>query len=1723
MIDLTVRIIRHLAGTLPTMVITTLVPIAMFLGAAMVLGVCFHSSAEAATDWWSVDSNSTFDTGTRGETVEQHLSTDQEYKLWAQDPKMVKENQGDRIEAEQVVVTAVKTVKLKSLVPSILFPLGVADITDNYITQLRSVLENMRDKQNVRLHFVGHTDNLQLFGAVKEQFGDNIGLSRERAGTTAEYFQVALELPPEAISYEGVGESQPVASNSSEEGRTLNRRVEVEVWYDVIGEKEAEREVVVSSNVRRVKVCRTETVCKLRYKDGHSHRARIRNLIPPLNYDRGMIKIPDDFLEKISRAIRNLGYKQNVVVKFTAFTDAGALEGRDKRIYGNHAGMSKAVALRAALATKDSLGLPDEAIVSEGLGSSQPIASNETEMGRSLNRRVEVEFWYDDPLQDLPDEPRLCPDTAGAETITRVYESPSRSIPPILFQEGKPLVPHGYTNNLQKVIDEIPDKDNVRLRFLGYANNVRLDRRTAAIYGDDIGWSTARAHRTLLAITEKMGLDKNLMEFEGRGYVQSDDVVNAGFIESNTSRVEVQVIYDELFPLDDYEGVEITRLNREVEPANPFGLNLMRITVDGKPLDDPGKSIADVQRCTDVALDQAKIQFKHDGLSIKPRLNVTAWPRSVRYRDVVDTELLEDLVRFRLYTNYHSFIERAEVRVFDEQQSINDTPLVVIEMGSDGMARWQLGQATFSAPVDQLKYLVRVYDQGGHFDETDPQPLWVVDEQEPLSGQVDPEQELLAGYGETRLARQNIPIRGGTVSAQGSSIPEGHDVWMAGLKVPVDNNGRFIVEEILPDGAHTVEVAVLDKDGNGELFLRDLQLKKSDWFYVGIADVTLSENKTKDNGKLLAPDNENYTDGTNFDGRFAFYTKGQLGDGWELKASADTQEGPIEDIFSNFMDKSPEALFRRIDPKYHYPTFGDDSTVTEDAPTDGKFYLRVDKEKNYGLWGNFDIAYAENEMAQVNRGLYGANLHYQTLDTTSFGEERFVADGFAADPGTVAGLDELQGTGGSLYYLRHQDILAGSERLQVEIRDKDTNIVLGVKNLTPSLDYTIDYLQGRVLLTQPLETTVDDGLLVRSDTLSGNPVFLVSRYEFTPGVKDLDTMSAGGQMQYWVNDHLKVGVTASHAKEEDEDNDLYGTNVTIRKSEETWVKLEAGYSEGVGAFISESNDGGYDFNSPMFVGGQKTDASAYRVDTSLGVKDLIESGRGRFTLYYLDAEAGYMGAGLIPARDITKYGGTATLPVSSWLSLNFKGDRNEEQDGLETTTAEIDFRAKFLSRWTLSTGVRYDTRDDNSPKVQVPLTQKEGDRTDVVLQLEFDSLSRWTAYSFAQGTLQTTGNREDNFRAGVGGSYRLTDRFNVNGELSEGDHGAAGRVGTEYIYSDRTTLYLNYALENERTDNGVRARKGNLISGFRTRYSDSLSMYAEERYTYGEIPTGLMHSTGVDLAPNDRLNLGGNLDFGTLREYQTGAELKRTAASIRVGYGFDKLMLASAIEYRVDDAEQSDTSTSTRTTWLVKLDLKYQAFEDWRLISRLNYAYSDSSEGNYYNAEFTEVVLGYAYRPVKNDRLNALAKYTYFYNLPADQQVSTLDSGAGVMQRSHIASIDVTYDLSQRWTIGGKYAYRLGEVSLDRENADYFDSNAHLGIVRLDWHVMRHWDAMIEGRILDLPDAEDRKKGTVMAIYRHIGENIKLGVGYSFSSFSDDLTDYDYDHQGFFINLIGKI
>src|SRR5262249_28587680 len=161
----------------------------------------------------------------------------------------------------------------------------------------------------------------------------------------------------------------------------------------------------------------------------------------------------------------------------------------------------------------------------------------------------------------------------------------------------------------------------------------------------------------------------------------------------------------------------------------------------------------------------------------------------------------------------------------------------------------------------------------------------------------------------------------------------------------------------------------------------------------------------------------------------------------------------------------------------------------------------------------------------VDRGLYGADAHYGSQLTTSFGERRIAVNGFAAQPGTLPSYEQFLGTGGSLYFLHHQDILTGSESVRIEIRDKASNIVTGVVNRRPTGDSDTDSRRARLLLTEPLSATASDNLLVRTSGLSGDQSILVVRYEYSPGLNSLSQFAVGGQGSYWINDHVKLGLT----------------------------------------------------------------------------------------------------------------------------------------------------------------------------------------------------------------------------------------------------------------------------------------------------------------------------------------------------------------------------------------------------------------------------------------------------------------------------------------------------------------------------------------------------------------------------------------------------------------------
>jgi len=248
------------------------------------------------------------------------------------------------------------------------------------------------------------------------------------------------------------------------------------------------------------------------------------------------------------------------------------------------------------------LGLPASAIESDGRGTSHSLASNETAQGRALNRRIEVEFWYDDPLRELSDEPQLCPDDVD-ENGDQGLRSPWGTIPTIELANGQPIIPPDLRGKLATRTDGHLGS-NQRATAVHRLHEERATRPPHRIRV----WRRHRAFRRAGSPSygyphEGPGVVGRSVRARGTRIRAVRDVVNAGFIQGQESFVRVQVVYDERLPLDNYEGVDITGLNQEVRPKSPYELNVMRITVDGKPIDDPGRSSSDIQRCTDVALD----------------------------------------------------------------------------------------------------------------------------------------------------------------------------------------------------------------------------------------------------------------------------------------------------------------------------------------------------------------------------------------------------------------------------------------------------------------------------------------------------------------------------------------------------------------------------------------------------------------------------------------------------------------------------------------------------------------------------------------------------------------------------------------------------------------------------------------------------------------------------------------------------------------------------------------------------------------------------------------------------------------------------------------------------------------------------------------------------------------------------------------------------------------
>jgi len=1427
-----------------------------------------------------------------------------------------------------------------------------------------------------------------------------------------------------------------------------------------------------------------------------------------IRFASGKSMIDASQLQDIQLGLDRWAGQQNLRLRFTGHTDSQPLGARNRGIYGDNQGLSEARAERVAQEVGEALGIDRATMVLVGFGDAMPVADNASPEGMALNRRVTVEATFEVP-DTLPEPvvasaeapvPAHCePSAFAAQSSTGVVweaeavtETITDKVSEVRFASGKSDISPAALSDLRRRIDELAGKENLRIRFIGHTDNQRLSARTASIYGSNQGLSEARARQVAQRVQETLGISSSMVEIEGRG---------------------------DSMPMADNHSMEGMALNRRVEIVLVYDeVGNQRVVERTVPVDTFAASSQPTHGVVRAVEDRAQTD---------PRLAVVA------ATDYVTPQTKS--IEFYRYSNYPAFVSRFEVNVFhasdiDRTRAIatmTDVPNSQLDVS--GVMTWSPERLRAG---EEYVYVLSAYGENGEADTTHPRALVVLPtDEKPVDAEpVDP----MSIYGTSALAVQSIPLSGGRVRVWGLDLAPAHTLTVAGEPMPLDELGKFVLEAHLPQGQYSLPV--VNRNPAGPAMQQQLELEISDsyLFMVGLANVTFGGNDIDSVVEPLAAD-DRFSSSTYTSGRLGFYLKGKIRGKYLITAQLDSTEDELSDFGDNLQRQDPRSVFRRLEADQYYPVYGDDSTTFRDTESQGAGYVRVDWNKSKALWGNFETGLTGNEFAQYNRSLYGAQLVYKTNAVTERGDNRISVTAFASEANSVAAHNEFEATGGSLYYLRNTDIVRGSEKVWIEVRRRDTLVVIEQLALQPGVDYEFDHIQGRILLNRPLSqiTRNRNDAIVRDRGLEGDRVFLVSNYEYVPNGFDGDDLTAGIRAKYWVNSALALGGTYINEERAGSDYTLAGGDVTFRHGKGTYIKLEGATSEAEQTTSMFSLDGGLTFSNVSLPTAVAQEGDAYGVEARLNLAD-ISAGQGIAKAWFKHREAGFSSSRETQQlTDTTDIGFEADVQVNERLKVIARGNQLERDDISEDRTLSLQGEYRITSKLDVGAEVRDQRRDLEVPAVAGGTTVINSDATLFGARVNYAFDENTSAYVEGQTSTGESAAFESNDLVALGIKTRVSEALGLGVEVSEGDRGSALMGSIDYRINDQIALDIGAGLGDGaygtagatiNLDNGYQLygsygidpdstidRQRNVTTiGQRLVLGNGAKLFNEHQWSRSESEDGVTNVFGIEYAINDYTSVSATFQRGEL-EF-AGVETNRDAYSLGVAIQRDDLRLGSRVEYRRDESPANEFEQ-----WLSSNALEWKVSDSTRVLTKINYSQTEDQLTGDDAARLAEGSVGIAYRPVWTDRFNVLGRYTYLDDLVAPGQVLLRPD-----QRSHVASVESLYKLSSRWEFGMKLAIRRGEIRLNRDSGPWFDSGLDIAVGRARYHVNHKWDGLLEYRYVANSELNDERSGALIGAYRHIGKQLKFGAGYNFTDYSDDLTNLDYNNGGWFIDLIGK-
>ncbi|MBF0386539.1 MAG: DUF11 domain-containing protein [Candidatus Omnitrophica bacterium] len=590
-------------------------------------------------------------------------------------------------------------------------------------------------------------------------------------------------------------------------------------------------------------------------------------------------------------------------------------------------------------------------------------------------------------------------------------------------------------------------------------------------------------------------------------------------------------------------------------------------------------------------------------------------------------------------------------------------------------------------------------------------------------------------------------------------------------------------------GVPAMDVNAVAKTARVSQYRRPVKVGDDYMTFVALGDGKMGYNVNRGNIEPVQSV-DHYQPGFYQEGKMAYYLKGKVKGKYLVTSSFDTE-------------RKQKEMFRSIKDDQYYPVYGDSSTVNYDATnTQGNLYVMMEWDKSQAVWGNYAVDFNDTEFARYSRTLYGGKVDYTSVANNPYGDAKTRVATFHAEVRQRSAHNEFLGTGGSLYYLKHQGIVMGTAKVRLEVRDAVTGLVRSTTEMKDGVDYDIDNSEGRILFWQPVAMSADSGNIISNQLLQGDPVYVVADYEFEVKDKMLEA-TEGVRVAQAVGKSVVVGGTYVSETQAGGDYQLKGQDVTVHMGPDTKIKAEIATTTSQDSASYVSTDGGITFNE--LVVGNLASGKAYgisqdsRLFDRLGLKSYYKWIENNFATASTSSQQGKAISGLGMTFDLT--------PVTR-LTANYDVQKLIQQGNLQTTmqvgaqetSTTVLQLAHDARRLRITSEFRHQEVTNKDPRY---VSESNQVQNTLALQAEYDvdEKTRLTSKYQVDPTGQAT--KESQLTTAL--TRQLTDKLSATVAESFGTAGNSTKLGATLNVTPKlaTTLEQSFGTAGNATRVGA--------------------------------------------------------------------------------------------------------------------------------------------------------------------------------------------------------------------------------------------------------------------------------------------------------------------------------